>query len=61
MKLSKLLSMVRKTVIGMNRINVMNQIQKKALPINQVLYLRYQIIFMFDNTKSYMVFAKNAL
>ena len=39
----------------------MNQIREKALPIAQVLYPGYQIIFIFDNVKSHAVFAKDAL
>ena len=40
---------------------LLDQITKKALPIAQELYLRYELLFMFDNTMSHLIYAKNAL
>ena len=40
---------------------VVNQVWNKALPIVKALYPGYKAIFMFDNAKSYAIFAKNAL
>lgn len=34
---------------------------KKTLPIAVVIYLGYLLVFLFDNTTSYLVYAKNKL
>lgn len=41
--------------------HLLNQITKKDLPIVQALSLRYELLFMFLNAISYLIFAKNAL
>lgn len=33
----------------------------KALPIAKVLYSGYSLVFLFDNTISYSIYAKNVL
>lgn len=45
----------------MNGAKVVDQIREKVLPIDQALYPKYQIIFMFDNAKNHAVFAKHAV
>ena len=40
---------------------LLNQIQKKTLPIGETLYLGYALLFMFDNTTSHSIYAKDAL
>ena len=37
------------------------QVTKKALPIAHFLYPGYDLVFLFDNTTSHAVYAKNAL
>lgn len=37
------------------------QVMEKALPIAEVLYPRYSILFMFDNATSHSVYAEDAL
>lgn len=39
----------------------LNQIQKKTLFIEKTLYLKYVLLFMFDNVTSQLIYAKNAL
>ena len=39
----------------------MDQIKTKALPIKEVLYPRYELLFMFDNATSHAIYAKDAL
>lgn len=41
--------------------HLLNQIQKKALPIGEALYPGYQLLFMFDNATSHLIYAKDAL
>lgn len=38
-----------------------HQVMKKALPIAEVLYLGYSLLFLFDNATSHSVYAKDAL
>ena len=40
---------------------LLDQITKKALPIAQALYPGYELLFMFDNVMSYLIYAKDAL
>lgn len=40
---------------------MVSQIWKKDLSITKTLYFGYQIIFIFNNVKSYIVFANNFL
>ena len=37
------------------------QVVNKTLPIVEVLYLGYSLLFLFDNYTSYSVYAKDAL
>lgn len=39
----------------------MDQIKTKALPIKEVLYPRYELLFMFDIAISHAIYAKYAL
>ena len=41
--------------------HLLNQIQKKSLPIGEALYPRYSLLFMFDNATSHSIYAKDAL
>ena len=40
---------------------LLDQIKSKALPIRKTLYPGYELLFMFDNTISYAIYAKDAL
>jgi hypothetical protein len=40
---------------------LLEQIEKKALPIAKALYPGYQFVFLFDNATSHSVYADNAL
>lgn len=40
---------------------LLKQVVKKAMPIGKALYLRYQLLFLFDNATSHSVFASDAL
>lgn len=39
----------------------MDQIETKALPIGEALYLRYELLFIFDNVTSHAIYAKDVL
>ena len=39
----------------------MEQIKAKVLPIAEVLYLEYELLFIFDNVISYTIYAKDKL
>ena len=41
--------------------HLLDQVQKKALPIGEVLYPGYALLFLFDNATSHSVYTKNAL
>lgn len=41
--------------------HLLDQIQNKALPIGEALHPCYKLLFMFDNTTSHAVYAKDAL
>ena len=41
--------------------HLLNQIQKKALPIGETLYRGYALLFMFDNATSHSIYAKDVL
>lgn len=41
--------------------HLLDQIIKKALPIAQVLYPSYELLFMFNNATSYSIYTKYAL
>ena len=41
--------------------HLLDQIQAKALPIGEALYLGYELLFMFDNATSHAIYAKDAL
>ena len=41
--------------------HLLDQIQNKALPIGEALYLNYELLFMFDNATSHAIYAKDAL
>lgn len=41
--------------------HLLDQIKTKVLLIKEALYLRYELLFIFDNTISYVIYAKNAL
>lgn len=40
---------------------LLDEIIKKALPIAQVLFLEYELLFIFDNTTNHFIYAKNVL
>ena len=40
---------------------LLDQVVKKALPIGEVLYPGYELLFIFDNVTSHSVYAKDAL
>lgn len=40
---------------------LLKQVVKKAMPIGEALYLGYQLLFLFDNATSHLIFASNAL
>lgn len=40
---------------------LLEQIKAKTLPIVKALYPRYELLFMFDHTTSYAIYAKDAL
>ena len=40
---------------------LLDQVVKKALPIGEVLYPGYELLFIFDNATSHSVYAKDAL
>ena len=40
---------------------LLDQIQKKALPIGKAHYPGYALLFLFDNATSHYVYAKDAL
>lgn len=44
-----------------NELKLFWQVIKKALPIAEILYSKYSILFIFDNAISYLVDAKDAL
>ena len=44
-----------------NGAKLYHQVMKKTLPIAEALYLRYFLLFLFDNTTSYSIYAKDAL
>lgn len=41
--------------------HLLDQIQAKALPIEEALYSEYKLLFIFDNAINYAVYAKYAL
>ena len=41
--------------------HLLEQIEAKALPIAEVLYPRYELLFMFDNATSHAIYAKDEL
>lgn len=41
--------------------NLLNQIRAKVLPIRKALYPRYELLFIFDNATSYVVYTKDVL
>ena len=41
--------------------HLLDQIKSKVLPIAEVLYPGYELLFMFDNTISHEIYAKDAL
>lgn len=41
--------------------HLLNQIIKKALPIREALYPNYILLFLFDNTTSYSIYAPDIL
>ena len=40
---------------------LLDQIKSKALSIAEALYLRYELLFIFDNAISYTIYAKDVL
>lgn len=40
--------------------HLLDQIMKKALPIGEALYPGYELLFMFDNTTKYSIYAPDA-
>ena len=40
---------------------LLDYIKTKALPIKKVFYLRYKLLFIFNNVTSYAIYAKNIL
>ena len=40
---------------------MVSQVWNRAFPIVEALYPGYEAVFMFDNTKSHAIFAKDAL
>lgn len=61
---------LRKTIIYFNyekseeeyqtREHLLDQIVKKVLSIREALYLGYTLLFLFNNTISHSIYAKNA-
>ena len=45
----------------LDEIKLLWQVIEKALPIAEVLYLRYSILFIFDNSTSHLVYAEDIL
>ena len=41
--------------------HLLDQIERKALPIAEALYPAYELLFMFDNTTSHAIYVKDAL
>ena len=41
--------------------HLLEQIKAKVLPIAEALYLRYELLFIFDNVTSHAIYAKDAL
>lgn len=41
--------------------HLLDQIKSKVLPITEILYPGYELLFMFDNAISHAIYAKNAL
>lgn len=41
--------------------HLLDQIKVKILPIEKALYLRYKLLFIFDNAISHVVYAKDVL
>lgn len=44
-----------------DRAKLHQQVVNKALPITEALYSGYSLLFLFDNTTSHSVYAKDAL
>ncbi len=44
-----------------NGIKLLQHVMEKALPIAEALYLRYSILFIFDNTTRHSVYTEDAL
>lgn len=42
-----------------NRVKLYKQVVEKALFIVEALYLRYSLYFLFDNTTSHSIYAKD--
>lgn len=40
---------------------MLKQIKAKALAITKVLYLEYELLFIFDNAINYVIYAKDVL
>ena len=41
--------------------HLLDQIQNKVLPIKEAIYPSYELLFMFDNAISYIIYAKDTL
>lgn len=51
---------MRKIIIGIEmELNYINKQFNKALLIAEALYLRYLLLFLFDNAISHLVYAKD--
>ena len=44
-----------------NRAKLYQQVVNKALPIVKAFFPKYSLLFLFDNTTIYLIYAKNAL
>ena len=44
-----------------NSFKLYKQVVTKAIPIVEVLYLKYSLLFLFDNTTNYSVYTNNTL
>ena len=44
-----------------DRAKLHQQVVNKALPIAKAFYLRYLLLYLFDNTTNHSVYAKDAL
>lgn len=40
---------------------LLDQIKTKALPIGKALYLKYELLFIFNNATNYAIYAKDVL